>query len=144
MKTLLARLAETTPGQADLALLALRLWCGLVLAFSHGLGKVTDLEKFTTAVADKGFALPALMAALAAASEFAGGLLVAVGLLARPAALLVVVTMLVAAFYVHADDPFGKKEFALSYGVAALAILIGGAGRYSLDHLFFRRKETKR
>jgi putative oxidoreductase len=141
MKTLLARLAATTPGQADLALLALRLWCGLVMALAHGLGKVTDLETFAGKVQEKGFMLPAFLAAFAAASEFAGGLLVAAGFLMRLAAFTLVVTMLTAAFYVHADDPFGKKELAFSYGVPALALLLAGPGKYSFDRLLFRPKD---
>lgn len=80
-----------------------------------------------------GFPLPALFAWAAALSELGGGLLLAIGLLTRPAALTVLITMLVAAFVRNAGAPFGDRELALLYGIAALLFLLAGAGRYSLD-----------
>jgi putative oxidoreductase len=41
--------------------------------------------------------------------------------------------MLVAAFIVHLDDPFKRKELALLYLVGFLIVLLMGAGKYSLD-----------
>ena len=137
MKQLLTRLAETTPRTADVGLLVLRVWFGTLLALAHGAGKMADLGKFTAGVTKLGFPIPELFAVLAALSEFAGGLLLALGLLARPAAFFVLVTMLVAAVFVHWDDPFSKKEFALAYGMAALTVLIAGPGKLSLDHRLF-------
>jgi putative oxidoreductase len=66
-------------------------------------------------------------------SEVLGGLLLALGLFARPAAACVAVTMLVAAFVVHAGDPFGRRELALAYACVAIGVLLAGPGRYSLD-----------
>jgi putative oxidoreductase len=42
-------------------------------------------------------------------------------------------TMLVAAFIVHLDDPFKRKELALLYLVGFLIVLLMGPGKYSLD-----------
>jgi putative oxidoreductase len=41
--------------------------------------------------------------------------------------------MLVAAFIVHLDDPFKRKELALLYLVGFLVVLLMGPGKYSLD-----------
>jgi putative oxidoreductase len=131
--SLLARLAKTTDSSSALGLLVVRLWFGLVLAINHGWPKMTTLEKLTASVDKLGFPLPTVFAFGAAASELVGGLLIAVGLLTRPAAVAVVVTMLVAAFVVHSGDPFMKKEFALCYAAAALALLVSGPGKLSLD-----------
>jgi putative oxidoreductase len=128
-----------TPYLPDIGLLVLRCWFGVVLALSHGRPKVADLPAFVENVAAKGIPLPGLLAPAAALSELVGGLLLAVGLFARPAALTVLATMLVAAFYVHAADPFMKKELALAYGVAALVVLVAGPGKLSLDHRLWRR-----
>lgn len=133
------KLGTTTPLTADLGLLVVRLWFGSVLAVSHGYGKVLDLGSWSDKVAGMGMPVPSLLGPAAALAEFAGGLLIAVGLATRPAALTIVSTMLVAAFVRHADDPFIKKEFALCYGAAALAVLVAGAGRFSLDALLRRR-----
>jgi putative oxidoreductase len=140
MKRLLTQLAATTPKTTDVGLLVLRVWFGTLLALAHGAGKMADLGKFTANVAKHGFPIPELFAVLAALSEFAGGLLLAVGLLARPAAGFVLITMLVAAVVVHWDDPFSKKEFALAYGMAALTVLVAGPGKLSLDHRLFGAK----
>lgn len=125
---------------ADTGLLLVRVFAGLSLALAHGLGKLPPAEGFVTGVEEMGFPLPALFAWAAALSEFGGGLLLAIGLLTRPAALSVLITMLVAAFVRNAGAPFGgDRELALLYGSTALLFLLAGAGRYSLD-LQLRRK----
>jgi putative oxidoreductase len=47
--------------------------------------------------------------------------------------------MTVAAFVAHAGDPFQKRELALFYSIAAVTLLLAGAGRYSLDALIARK-----
>jgi putative oxidoreductase len=117
----------------------IRAWFGLLLAFGHGLAKFDDLAGFSSKVAEKGIPLASVLGPAAALSELVGGILLALGLFSRLAALFVCGTMLVAAFVVHAADPFAKKEFALAYAVAALAVLIAGPGKYSLDARLFGR-----
>jgi putative oxidoreductase len=136
-------LSTSGPG-TDLGLLALRLWFGLVIAFAHGFGKVSDLPKFIDSVTNRGIPLPGLFGTAAALSEFVGGILLALGLMTRPAAFFVLTTMLVAAFHVHLKDPFQKMEFALAYGVAALALLLAGPGAHSIDARLFRLKKSPR
>ncbi|MDX2053565.1 MAG: DoxX family protein [Polyangiaceae bacterium] len=123
----------SSPLLPDLGLLTIRLWFGLALAFGHGLSKVLDVGGFAAGVGRRGIPLPEILGPAAAASELLGGLLLAIGLFARPSAFFVVVTMLVAALFVHAGDPFAKKELALCYAMAALALLLSGAGRFSVD-----------
>jgi putative oxidoreductase len=114
---------------ADIGLLLLRLFFGLTLAAEHGWFKIRDLAKFTHGIAAAGFPLPWLLAPASAATEFFGGLLIAIGLFARPAAAFVLTNMLVAAFRMHAGQPFHEKELALAYAAAALTISIAGPGR---------------
>jgi putative oxidoreductase len=128
-------------GNVDAGLLVIRVWFGSVMAVAHGLGKVVDLGRFIDNVARRGFPVPEFFGTAAALSEFVGGILLALGLLARPAAVSIALTMLVAAFYIHASDPFQKKEFALAYAISALAIAVAGPGRYSLDWLIQRRRQ---
>jgi putative oxidoreductase len=130
---LLARLAGATPWAYDLAFLALRLAFGSALALSHGLGKLEAPAQFILALTKRGFPFPGAFGWAAILSEFAGGILLALGLLTRPAAALVLVTLTVAAFDIHSGDPFAKRELALAYAVVALAVLIAGPGRFSLD-----------
>jgi putative oxidoreductase len=90
--------------------------------------------------------IPPAAATLAALVECVGGLAMIVGFLARPAALGLIVVMLVAIGKVHARHGFflnfaltpGKGhgyEFNLALIAMALSILIGGAGLLSVDRL---------
>ena len=79
------------------------------------------------------------MALLAGSVEFLGGLALFIGLLVRPAALMLSITMLVAIFSVHysnglfmADNGY---EFALALFAASAALMFSGAGKFSLDNL---------
>ncbi len=126
---------ESSP-LADVGLLVLRLATGFALALSHGYGKLLDPNRFiSTAVAGLGLPAPTLFGWLAIFSEFFGGILLALGLLTRPAAFLVLGVMLTAFFGIHAADPFARKELALLYGLIAVAFLLKGSGRYGFDAL---------
>ena len=61
------------------------------------------------------------------------------GLLTRPSAFFLAITMAVAAFLQHADDPFSGKEKALLYMMVFLLYLIVGSGKYGVDSLLRRR-----
>jgi putative oxidoreductase len=133
-------LFRSPPWGHDAALALLRAAFGLTLAFAHGVGKAADLGKFTASVASRGFPLPTVLAPAAALSELVGGILLAVGLMTRPAAAFVSITMLTAALRVHANDPFARKELGLAYAAVAIALLIAGAGRFSLDARLFGKR----
>ena len=124
---------------ADIAFLLLRVLAGLALAYFHGLGKVPPSPGFVEGVAAMGLPLPVVFAWAAGLAELVGGVLLAVGLLTRPASFFILVTMGVAFFLRHADDPFLDKEKAYLYGAIALFFLLAGAGRFSLDRLMRRR-----
>lgn len=123
---------------SDAGLLLLRAGSGLFIAFGHGLGKLPPSEGFIGGGEKLGVPLPYFFGWMAGLSEFLGGLLVALGLFTRPAALFVAFTMATAAFLRHADDPFGTKEKALLYLVISLCIALTGSGKYSLGKVLFK------
>ncbi|MFP4091848.1 MAG: DoxX family protein [Cyclobacteriaceae bacterium] len=117
----------------DIGLLLLRILAGLSLMFGHGLGKLPPSEGFVSMVGDLGLPAPGFAAWLSTLAEFGGGILLVLGLLTRPTAVLIIINMLVAAFMAHAGESFGEREKALLFAFIALLYLIAGAGRYSLD-----------
>lgn len=134
MKKLLFGTSSEQSTKNEFAMTFLRVFAGLTMAFSHGLGKVPPPEMMVQGVAGIGFPVPGFFAWAAALSEFAGGLLLALGLFTRPAASFLAFTMAVAAMVVHAADPFAKKEMGLLYFAIALVFAIRGSGKWSIDH----------
>lgn len=123
----------------DLGLLLVRAVFGLYMAFGHGLGKITggpeqwaQLGGVLEGILGFGF-LPTFWGLMAALAEFVGALLVAAGLLARPAALVLVINMFVAAMAHITGVIDGGAESAILYGVAFLGVLLTGPGAYSID-----------
>lgn len=134
--------ASPRTASADAALVVLRVVAGLSLAFGHGLGKVPPSPGFVEMVGALGFPAPELFAWGATAAELGGGVLLALGLLTRPAAALVAGTMTIVTLAANAGKPFGDLELGLLYGVIALTFAVLGAGRYSLDAALRRRVTT--
>ena len=124
----------------DAGLAALRVVAFLLLVFLHGMGKVPPQEGFVGMVGGLGFPAPETFAWLAAIAEFGGGILLVMGLLTRPAALLVFVHFLIVIFVAHAGDALGDRELPILFAATALLFLLTGPGRYSVDHLIGRRR----
>jgi len=83
--------------------------------------------------------LPPSLALVAGLIEFFGGLALALGLGTRVVAALVAGMMAVAVLQVHLGAGFfwtsGGFEYPLFWGIVALAFVIRGGGRWSLDAL---------
>lgn len=135
--------AASRDAAADVGLTVLRVVSGLSLALAHGLRKLPPSSGFVERVGEMGFPAPELFAWGATAAELGGGLLLAIGLFTRPAALLIALNMLVVTVLAHAGDAFGDRELGLFYGVIGVAFVFLGAGRFSLDALF-RRSQSAR
>ena len=84
-----------------------------------------------------------LLTGMAGGAEFFGGLLLIVGLLVRPAALMLAITMLVAIVTVHLHNGLFMANDGYEFGLALLVISVGlmfrGAGSLSIDSLLQRR-----
>lgn len=103
----------------------------------HGLKKI---ERFNNGFAEATFADPIGLGApvtllLAIIVEIVFPLAVILGIKVRITTVPLILTMLIAAFVVHAQDPFVKKEMALLYLAGYLAIWGLGAGKYSFRKL---------
>lgn len=123
----------------DIALLLIRIVVGLAFML-HGWGKIQNPFGW---MGPEGFA-PGIFQALAAISEFGGGLAWILGLLTPLASFGIACTMAVA-FSTHAfmrGDPFVSTsgpsyELAAVYFCIALLLIAMGPGRLSLDRVVF-------
>lgn len=125
-------------------LLAVRVVAGLALSF-HGWPKMKNISDWMASMPDPA---PGYLQALAALSEFAGGIALAAGLLTPIAALGVLCTMAYAVnFHFSKGDPFvvlgegHSYELALVYAMIALCLLCSGPGKLSLDSVLFGGKK---
>lgn len=119
----------------DLGLMILRVFLGLTMAVAHGLPKVQNPGKVVDNLTKMDIPVPQVSAWLAILAEFLGGILLALGLLTRPAAFFTGFTMVVAGFVVHANDAYKVKELAFAYLAASLLLVFTGGGRFSVDQL---------
>lgn len=123
------------PTFPDLGLLAIRIGAGAMM-LTHGIPKIGRFfAEGPIKFADPFGLGPEISLGLAIFAEVACAILVLVGFKTRLATIPVIFTMLVAAFYAHADDPFGKKEPALLFLTLFLSVLLMGPGKYALDSL---------
>lgn len=123
---------KNTPLQ-DLGLLVVRLLAGGMM-LTHGIPKIGRLlGEGPVKFADPFGLGPEISLIMAIFAEVVCAALIMLGFKTRLATIPLMITMLVAAFYAHWDDPFGKKELPLLYFAVFLGILIVGGGKFALD-----------
>ncbi|MFV0597802.1 DoxX family protein [Shewanella sp.] len=145
MKTFITKLLTSAPSFAPLAL---RIPIGIIL-MAHGSQKLFGwfggygLEGTGQWMASIGLTPGYLMALMAGSSEFFGGLLIIIGLLTRPTALVLSFTMVVAIFSVHIGNGLflsnNGYEFGLALLAATVSLAVSGAGKLSADNLLAAR-----
>lgn len=119
--------------QSNLAKLIMRLGFGGFM-LTHGIPKLMKLFAGGTIQFPDPLHVGATTSLLLTVfAEVVCAVLILIGYKTKWAAIPLVITMLVAAFIVHAPDPLGKKEFALIYAIGFLCIGMLGAGKYSVD-----------
>ncbi len=124
----------------DIGLLILRVGIGIMF-IGHGLPKlIAGPEKWlilggTMNALGVDFA-PMVWGFMAGFSEFAGGMLLALGFFTRPACFFLLATMIVAtSMHISKGDPFPKYSHAMEAGILFLSLIFIGPGKYSLDNL---------
>ena len=122
--------------------LALRLSAGPIFV-AHGAQKLfgsfggPGLEGTGQWMAAIGVEPGYLMALAAGSAEFFGGIALLIGLLTRPAAFILAITMLVAIITTHLPNGLFLSNNGYEFGLALLgisvALVFNGGGRFSLD-----------
>lgn len=122
------------------ALVALpRFVCGIILPLKFGMSKFPPPQWFIEDVGKLGFPAPTFFAWAAVVSEVVASFMLAMGLATRLSALLVMVTMFVAAFVQKADAPLWERLPSLFFFLNAYFALVLGCGRIGLDSLLRKR-----
>jgi putative oxidoreductase len=141
-------LSGTNTGLLSLGLLLLRLMTGVIF-FVAGAGKVLGWfggmgYKATLEVFDKYMGISAFWAGVSSYAEFIGGILLILGLFTRPAALVLVINMIVAVYMVGFKKFFfvneGGAAFAFTVLINSFVILLAGPMRISVDALLDRNR----
>lgn len=141
------RLLTPTPERVDSALLILRVVTGIVMLM-HGWQKVFQ---FGFAGVSQGFAgmgipLPGIVGPFIALLELIGGIALIIGIFTPVFAALLAADMVGAILFVHLAKGFFLPEgyeFALTLLGACLALVLAGAGRYSVDASLARRRPAR-
>lgn len=128
-----------------LSLLVLRVVLGLIVA-AHGSQKLlgwfggSGLAKTSGFLASLGFRPAWFWALVGALGEFAGGLLLALGLLSPLGGAAIFAAMLMAVLKFHWSKGFwgtkGGYEYPLVLGLLSAVLALVGPGTYALDTLF--------
>jgi len=146
------RIFRVSPQQADLIL---RIALGIVF-IAHGSQKIFGWFgghgwNATIGVFSQALNIPAPLAGLSILIEFFGGIAIILGLLTRPAALGLAVTMLVAAFkvqlvngfFLDRSGPNDGVEYVFVLFLLSLYFVVNGSGTISLDRLIAGKPAEK-
>lgn len=122
----------------DVGLLLLR-WMVGVFMLTHGIPKMMNFDALSqTFPSVLGLSASMGLLLIIFAEVFASVLLL-LGLFTRLATIPLIIGLGVAAFVVHAADPFAAKELALVYLIIYLVLLLTGPGKIALDRLIYNR-----
>ena len=112
----------------------LRLVAGGFLVI-HGAGKIVDPFGAVQMVEGLGFYPGVLWSPLLAITEFFGGILLAIGLLTRPAAFAATIVLLVTVYFhwIQLDQGFSGAEKSLLWAAMTFYFVIRGGNRHSVD-----------
>jgi len=135
--------SSPSPRQLSLGLAVLRVAVAAIF-IAHGYQKVFvyGFAGVTGAFTHMGVPMPGMMGPFIGLLEFFGGIALLIGLLTRVLAFAFVCDMLGAILLVQLKKGFSGYELEFLLLVASLALVLTGAGGFSVDALFARRNST--
>ena len=147
----------TRDATASQGVLALRVMLGLMMLFGHGIPKIAGYaaHKDLFYVPDffpLSYLSPPLSLMACIGAEVGASILILLGLATRPAAFVLGFSLVVAVFGAQAAAPWfvapptvlNAKELGLLYLIPLVAIILTGAGAYSLDAGLYRESKRRR
>jgi putative oxidoreductase len=135
-----------SPRQLSLALAALRVTIGTIF-IAHGAQKLFTygLAGVSGAFGQMGIPFPGVMGPFIALLEFFGGIALVIGLLTRLASLGLAFNMIGALMFVHLKGGFflpSGYEYVFALLGASIALVLTGAGQFSIDGLIARSSKA--
>ena len=89
----------------------------------------------------KGYPTPLLMAYAGKSAELVSGILLTIGFLTRPAAILLMFTMLFVTFFIGHGKFWYDDQHPFMLALMALVFIFCGPGKWSLDQLLFGQQK---
>lgn len=106
-----------------------------VLLVTHGFGKISNPFGAVGMVESLGFYPGAFWSPLLAATEFFGGILIAIGLFTRPAAFAAMIVLLVTVYFhgIVKAEGLGGAEKSILWAAIFLFFAVRGGNAHSVD-----------
>lgn len=135
--------SQSNAAISDIVILVTRIFVGFAM-LSHGFPKLQQLLsgeeiQFYSFL----WLSPKATLILAVFTEFVCSIFIILGLFTRFALFFLIITMAVAGLVVHGADPFAKREMSLLYLSVYLLLFAFGPGRYSVDAMITRRRQSR-
>ncbi|WP_099865450.1 DoxX family protein [Pararhizobium haloflavum] len=133
-KLIIPALGPLYAGSSELAETLLRVVAGLALV-THGLPKIMDPFGAVGMVEGLGFYPGTLWSPLLSATEFLGGILIAIGLFTRSAAFAATIVLLVTVWFhwLVQGEGYGGAEKSILWAAMTFYFVIRGANSHSVD-----------
>ena len=133
--------------EVNIAILFLRFFVGFMM-LTHAIDKIENFgviaDTFPTPFGLNSWVSLSLITFI----EFVGSIMIIAGIFTRIAALVLMLSMVIAAFFTFDIFVFSERELALMYLGIYITLFITGGGSYSLDkfinHFFRKNKRINR
>lgn len=139
MKLIIPALGPFYDRWGGIAETLLRVIAGVALV-THGYAKILDPFGAVGMVEGLGFYPGAFWSPLLSATEFFGGIFLAIGFLTRPAALATMIILLVTVWFhwIVMDQGYPGAEKSILWAAICFYFVIHGGNRWSVDRLIGR------
>lgn len=147
----------TRESTASLGILALRVMIGLMMLIGHGIPKIQDYAQRSVLFPVPNFfplnhMSPQVSLMTCIAAEVFATIMIILGFAMRPAAFALGLCMVVVVFSYHHSAPWffepptlvECKELGLLYLIPMIALILTGAGSYSLDSAIYKEGKRRR